>query len=729
MSETTERPTAVETVQRYVQLGFRPIPIRFKTKEPLVAHWPELKVEPSDIESVFGGRQINIGIVLGAASGGLVDVDIDDPEALRFAPIFLPSTGMIFGRASRPRSHWVYQAADAGRRRSYDDRFEGSIVEVRGTGHQTVFPGSVHESDELVRFDEDGVPAVTDWETLVRAARKIAIATMLRKDWTSGHRHRTALAVSGVLANANWTKDEVRQLIETVAIDASDTEVNDRLTCVETTFEQFMRGNNVSGHASLEAEVGPAAQTIAKWCRLDSGDDRATDNSSGDQNAMTIEAIATDAAAATTFAQQWKDDVIFCEDTEQWFKRDKKVYDPISAIRMQGLGLEFVIQTSKLVGRTDLRGLQSCGRINNIIQLTRAQLRVELARLNAHKDLLGCKDGTLLDLQLGAMLKAATPAIITKRLGVSIDPAAQCHKWLLFLKRILRDDLAMIKFLQRAIGYSLTGSVDEQCLFLLIGKGANGKTTLLNVLHALFGDYAGTVPMQTLMVSRSGGDTMSDLAMLPGMRFVTASEGEPSQKLAEAKIKLMTGGDPITCRPLYKNFFTYQPQFKLWVATNNLPTITGTDEGIWRRIRVLPFDVTIPREERDPQLGDKLKLELPGILNWALDGHSQWRSEHLNPPAQVIDATRAYRLDNDTLAQFIEACCLRAPAAKTPVKALYDRYTSWCADSGFDALSKIVFGRSLGQKGFVNLKERNSNAWGGLHLKDQDQPGATTLFD
>ena len=177
-----------------------------------------------------------------------------------------------------------------------------------------------------------------------------------------------------------------------------------------------------------------------------------------------------------------------------------------------------------------------------------------------------------------------------------------------------RQDDELIKFLQRAVGYSLTGYVSEQCLFILIGTGANGKSTFLNVLQSLMGDYAGTIPMQSLMDQRNGSQT-NDLAYLVGKRLVVASEGERGHKIAESEIKMMTGSDRISCRALYKDLFEFEPHFKLWLATNNLPTISGMDDAIWRRIRVIEFPVQIPLEQQDKTLADRLVKELPESYN------------------------------------------------------------------------------------------------------------------
>src|SRR5262249_1495195 len=278
----------------------------------------------------------------------------------------------------------------------------------------------------------------------------------------------------------------------------------------------------------------------------------------------------------------------------------------------------------------------------------------------------------------------------------------------------------------RAVGYSLTGSVSEQCLFILIGTGANGKSTFLKVLQHLLGHYAGNILMQGLMEQRYGSQT-NDLAHLFGKRLVVAFEGERGQRLAESKIKMMTGGDRIVCRHLYKDYFEFVPQFKLWLATNNLPTISGTDDAIWRRIRVIQFPVTIPVEEQDKTLGDQLLGELPGILNWALEGLEEWRQKGLNPPETVVHSTKRYPNKNDAVGQWIEAASTIEPSARTAMKDLHESYKSWCENSGLDPLTNACFGKELGRRGLEKIRGRTGNGRRGIALSKNERHASTDL--
>jgi putative DNA primase/helicase len=250
-----------------------------------------------------------------------------------------------------------------------------------------------------------------------------------------------------------------------------------------------------------------------------------------------------------------------------------------------------------------------------------------------------------------------------------------------------------------------------------LGKGSNGKTTLLNILQDVFGDYAATTPTQTLIASRYGNQQTNDLAKLVGVRFVTASETEKGERLAEGKLKSITGGDRIPCRELYEKLFEYDPQFKLWLATNNPPNFSGGDFSISRRIYVIDFPMTF---ERDRGLQARLLKEAPGILNWAVQGYAAWKLQGLNPPEEVMLATDSYRIENDSVGQFIEACCVRDEKAKETTRTLHKAYEEWCCESGLEPMPSNSFGKELKRRGFEPIKGRRGNGWQGLRLQTDE---------
>ena len=599
-----------ELVQNYLNAGFSPIPVPFNSKQPTIKGWPDLKITADNVTQYFNGQPTNIGILTGAPSGGLVDVDIDDTDALRFAVWFLPETKCVFGRKSKPKSHWVYRVTDSKSREAFES--QSMIIEVRADKHFTVFPGSVHPSGEPIEFvnPNDFTPARSTRQQLHDAATRIAIATVLYKRWTPGVRHQLTLSVAAVLARLGWTHNDVTDLITAVATEAKDDDLQGRMISVETTFVAYENNRPISGNERLIELLGEEGEKVLKWV---SGDSRKTIPTTGasvqPQGSPALD-LSTDVGAANAFAATHKDKLIYCND--QWYRKKNQVYEAVSPEAAQGLAKTFLQeQSAKSVSWASMKACLSRARINATVELSRADFAVDRRLVDSDTELVGCGDGSILNLRTGTRLDNNDDVFVTRMLGAYLNNEVDCPTWKRFLNQIFESNVELINFVRRAVGYSLTGSTSEQCLFILNGCGANGKTTLLTVLHNLFGNYAATIPMQTLMNTGNSSQQTNDLAYLVGKRFVTASEGEDGQRLAESKIKLMTGGDRISCRRLYQDYFEFVPQFKLWLATNDLPSISGTGEAIWRRITVIPFNVTIPPEERDKDLVTRLLKELP----------------------------------------------------------------------------------------------------------------------
>ena len=273
--------------------------------------------------------------------------------------------------------------------------------------------------------------------------------------------------------------------------------------------------------------------------------------------------------------------------------------------------------------------------------------------LDTNSWLLNCLNGTL-DLLTGELLPHQRDNLITKVAPVEYDPVAKCPVWDRFLSRIMGEDEDLIGFLQQMVGYSLTGDVSEQILFIGYGEGANGKSTFLNTLLGLLGDYAMKATSDLLMRHQGHPTEKADLF---GKRFVATIETEDGRRLSEVFVKEATGGDPIRARRLHENFWQFNPTHTLFLATNHRPIIRGTDHAIWRRIRLIPFNVTIPDAKMDKHLIGKLRAEWPGILNWAVRGGLLWQAKGLKTPDRVEAATGIYRREMDVLADFFEDRC------------------------------------------------------------------------
>ena len=314
---------------------------------------------------------------------------------------------------------------------------------------------------------------------------------------------------------------------------------------------------------------------------------------------------------------------------------------------------------------------------------------------------LNVTNGTV-DLRTGELRKHNPADRITKMACVAYDSEAKSLLWDTFLHTVFDDNNHLIDFMQRLIGYSLCGHTREDRFSLLWGNGANGKTTLLNTIRSMMGTYAAHVRPETFIGGATG--IPNDLAALEGRRFVTTVETDEGRKFAEGLLKQFTGGEPIQCRFLHREFFTYVPEGHLFVASNHRPVIKGTDDAIWRRVLLIPFTVTIPPENRDRMLCDRLKGEASAILNWCLEGYRKYESEGLNPPNEVLAAVKDYRAEQDLIGKFLDECCETGDEHVIKCSDLRNRYNTWCLENGEKPMTSQMFGRRIAEQGFNKVR-------------------------
>lgn len=298
---------------------------------------------------------------------------------------------------------------------------------------------------------------------------------------------------------------------------------------------------------------------------------------------------------------------------------------------------------------------------------------------------------------------------ITKVAPVAYDPTAMCPRFMAFLDRF-QPNLAVRRFLQTYHGYALTGLTGEQCMLFNYGLGANGKSTFVDIVARIMGDYAQTLPFESLCGDngRRGDQATPDLARLPGARLVRASEPDGDVKLKEGLIKSLTGGEPMLVRHLHQGFFEFLPEFKLELSGNKKPRIIGVDHGIWRRIRLVPWSVTIPDNERRPiaEVLAEFWDERSGILNWLLEGAIAYLNEGLKVPKEISDATASYRDEMDPLGAFIASCVDIVPGESVTAREMYRAYVAWCQANSQQHWHETSFGLNMPQKGFERTNER-----------------------
>lgn len=292
----------------------------------------------------------------------------------------------------------------------------------------------------------------------------------------------------------------------------------------------------------------------------------------------------------------------------------------------------------------------------------------------------------------------------------------KCPNWIAFLNRIFCGDQELINYVQKAVGYSLTGDMSEQCLFMLWGGGANGKSTFVKALEDIMGTYAATIKGETLMEKNGQDGARGDLARLTNKRVVIASELQEGQVFNEPLLKVLSAGETLPVRFMYQEEFMLKPKFKLWIMTNKKPKVKGNDHGIWRRWRMIPFKYKFTEKEKDPNFyEEKLKPELEGILLWAITGYQMWKKEGFEAPKEVMEAVEDYKMDMDQVARFIEDCCKVGEGYECTGSAMYDEYINWCIAEGENyKMTNHKLARDLKEKGFVNKRDMNGKKWIGI---------------
>lgn len=391
----------------------------------------------------------------------------------------------------------------------------------------------------------------------------------------------------------------------------------------------------------------------------------------------------------------------FIWDGKRWKVDTKKEIERITAKVLRSL--------SKSEDEAEAKWSRMCERRNirmNSIKDLMPLVPGERTDFDKHKYLLNVENG-IVDLKTGKLQQHDRELGLTKITNIAFDENAKCPEWLKFLDQIFLGDQALVEYMQRLIGYSLTGDISEQIMMFLVGGGSNGKSTFINTIKDLMGDYGKQAKSDTFIKKKESGAN-NDIARLVGSRFVSAIESEEGEKLADSFVKQITGGEPVLARFLRQEFFEFIPEFKVFFTTNHKPIIGGLDEGIWRRVKLIPFNLSLPAHKRDKRLPEKLSLEMPGILNWAIEGCMKWQWDGLKEPKVVAEATGKYKDDMDILAPFLDEICYVEERENASImieaKELYNVYERWCFNSGERSLGNRSFYRMLETKGFGKTK-------------------------
>ena len=754
---TEQLALILKAAGEYRRLGWWPVPL--SGKQPRGEGWPQLRLSEDELAGAFREGD-NLGLILGEASGGLVDVDLDHPLAVRLAPFLLPPTPMRHGRAGAGVSHYWYQCELKQTQRWQLPPDEAgqrvTVIEARSNGGQTMVPPSIHPSGEPVQWIKGGklTPAKVAARELASACQAIAALAALSRLWLPGARNDLAMRLGGWWAKAGLPRERAELLITALCGASGDNEAENRLGAVRLSYDKHARGETVAGALELASQLGEGVfNQAARWLGLAGRTAAKTGRGTGDAGPvkgrtgvnpyryeLSLLLELTDEGNARRFLALYGERVLHCALLGGWYWWDGQRWQLDST----GRALEYARECSRrcaddainldadvrvlvadgrggkrlqVVPAEDARAVsshwaaatQNAQRLSAMLALAAADRRVAAVpeELDSDPRLLNCANGTLA-LHSERLLAGGEPLEphqqahrLTKLAPVEWQPEGECPRWQQFLGEIF-GDAELESFMQRLAGYSLFGGNPEQVIAFLWGSGANGKSTFLETLSAMLGDYALTTPSETVLAREGGSNNqVYALAQIKGGRLLTIAETDEGQRLAEAMVKAMTGGERITARYPHGMFFSYTPEFLPVVATNHMPELRNVDEAIRRRVLLVPFKVTIPREERDPRLKEQLRAELPGILRWAVAGlldYEERLSEGksgLAPPASVLAATASYFEDQDPLAPYLAERCILSETVRCLKGVLYKDYKDWAETNGRWALGVNKFGGQL----------------------------------
>jgi putative DNA primase/helicase len=713
------------------------------------------RTPPSDenLQAWFGnGTPRNLGIVTGTVSR-LVAIDLDSPEAIAWADAHLPPTPMITTTATGEHRFFQHPGGTVRNKVRLRTGDLAVKIDVRADGGYCVAPGSLHASgrvyarrgdwppiDALPVFDPTWIeeaPAAEPEARQASSARQTTHTTANDRDRLL-HRARRYLDATPPAIEGHGGDTHTFQVccrlvrgFDIAEVDALDLLREWNARCVppwsEYELVEKIDGARKYGDEPIGARADEARHTRTTSERRSTG--------AGDTRAATVDASRppaepagihnlTDSGNGEYLAACYGHDVRRDHKRERWLLWRGHRFQPDADAEIRRLAKTAMRQRFRDAAALDdpdarsrlakwALSSESRARLDALLALAQAEHPIADAGDGWDADpwILGVPNGVV-DLRTGRLRAGRRDDRITMNAAVAYDPAAPCARWERSIAEIFADKTALMRFVQRAIGYSLTGLTTEQVLFLCYGTGANGKGTFTNTIKWVVGDYGWNMPFATVEM-RDRAAIPNDLAALVGRRFVVASETNDGTRLNESRVKALTGCDPITARFLHAEFFTFEPVAKFWLSVNHKPIVRDDSHGFWRRIRLIPFTQTFPV---NPTLADDIRAEAAGILAWAVRGCLQWQYEGLNPPAEVLDATNEYERDSDPLGGFLDEACERDTAAESAASELYDTYKRWAERHGLsdrERLTATMFGRKMSER-FEKRKRGTLNVYLGL---------------
>lgn len=708
--------SVVKVAHALTELGFSVTPLHGKI--PYQPEWQKKGVL-SEAELDELTEDHNIGIVCGF--NNLFILDLDEIEICQLFVDKFPSLAKTLTVKTRRGKHHYYQAdhlPQSGKVMGVTVNGMLCNIELLCEGFQAVLPPSIHPEtgqpykvdnhDEILWLTQEEVDCIVEWFNGWKAVKREQEANVDK--------------VTPIKSNANVPKfvnDIITGLTETSsgrnnALNEASFSIGQFVAAgiidIEVARTMLFEAATKNGYVEKDGEK----QT---WATINSG------LTAGIKQPRFIKPLEFDEqgsllgvsefAAAERLIEMFGNKLLYVHQFKKWYIWNgiKWELDEVKQVYQFAKEVARSYHVDAQQTKSDKQHNAVIGHIRNCLRGTTIKAILELAtseggvsinpdELDNNPSLLAAKNGVI-DLNEGEIIPPNQDQYITQQTNVPFDANAGCPVWLQFLDDIMAGDKELIAFLQRAVGYTLTGSTKEQVFFIMYGTGKNGKSTFIDVLSKLLGSMAHKATFGTFASGEIRGfQATPDLANFYGKRLVYASEGERSTKLSESLIKDITGGERIKARRLYENEFTFYPTFKIWLSSNHKPNIVGTDLGIWRRVVFIPFNVTIHDDKVDRSLAEKLESELQGILAWAVKGSVEWYQNGLQPAQAVQEATNQYQNEQNSLTQFIDMMCENNSSHKMVVKVFKDNYAEFCNQMGTPSLPDRAITDELRKLGY-----------------------------
>lgn len=665
----------------YHRRGLCPIPVKERSKQTSLVQLAPYLSKRATKEELSSWSWPGVGIVTGPVSGVLV-LDVDGPEGeTELKKYGHPVTPMV--RTASGGLHLYFKHPDTDIRTGI--RIAPGL-DVKASGGYVVAPPSVGSNGKpyewIVSLEDTELADPPEWlMRLLEQPKRKGVAAPVGERIPSGQRNKELTSIAGSMRRRGMDAAEILAALE----------VTNERRC-----EPPLKTTELEKIAESVSRYEPTGDVISVSFGGRSG------------GAPPQRFNLTEMGNAERFIAQHGENVRYCYPWGKWFVWNDSRWALDDSGQVHRLGKETVkslyVEAGKAETEEERKALASHARrsesaasIKAMLELARSDVPVSSEDLDAHPYLLNAPNGTV-DLRTGEIREHRREDLLTKITGADYRPDTSAPVWESFLERVL-PSVDLREFVQRSAGYSATGDTSEQCLFINHGGGANGKSTFQEAVADALGDYATRTPTDMLMARRFNG-VPNDVARLKGARFVTASETDEGRRLDEARIKDLTGQDTITARFMKGEWFDFAPTHKLHLSTNHKPEVRGTDHAIWRRIRLIPWSVTVPPAEQDKKLPEKLRRELAGVLAWTVAGCLQWHREGLQTPEEVRKATGAYRAEMDVLAAFLREECATVEGESTNATELFKRFEEWCKETGETAGKQRKFGERLKERGY-----------------------------